>query len=94
MMVIGHERCGAVEATMKGAQVPGQIGSLIDAIKPALTRTKNMTGDSLTKAVKANVLLQVDNLKASPVIAERIAAGQLKVVGAYYDLDAGTIRLV
>lgn len=94
IMVIGHEKCGAVEATIKGAQVPGQIGSLIDAIKPALSRAKNFKGDPLAKAVKANVLLQVDNLKASPVLAERIASGQLKVVGAYYDLDAGTITLV
>ncbi|HEY9749173.1 MAG TPA: carbonic anhydrase [Allocoleopsis sp.] len=94
MMVIGHERCGAVDATIKGAQVPGQIGSLIDAIKPALARTKNLKGDPLANAVKANVQMQVENLKASPVLAERIAAGQLKVVGAYYDLDAGTITLV
>lgn len=94
IMVIGHERCGAVEATIKGAQVPGQIGSLIDAIKPALSRTKKFTGDPLAKAVKANVSLQVDNLKASPVLADLIASGKLKVVGAYYDLDAGTITLV
>ncbi|MBW4489445.1 MAG: carbonic anhydrase [Trichocoleus desertorum ATA4-8-CV12] len=94
IMVVGHERCGAVEATIKGAQVPGQIGKLIDAIKPALSRTKKFTGDPLAKAVKANVLLQVDNLKASPVLADLIASGQLKIVGAYYDLDAGTITLV
>jgi carbonic anhydrase len=94
MMVIGHERCGAVDATIKGAAVPGQIGSLIDAIKPALARTKNLPGDPLANAVKANVQMQVEKLKASPVLAERIAAGQLKVVGAYYDLDAGTVTLV
>ncbi|HEY9862379.1 MAG TPA: carbonic anhydrase [Candidatus Obscuribacterales bacterium] len=94
IMVIGHQRCGAVEATIKGAQVPGQIGSLIDAIKPALSRSKKFTGDPLAKVVKANVSLQVDNLKASPVLSDLIASGKLKVVGAYYDLDAGTITLV
>ncbi|MBD2122645.1 carbonic anhydrase [Trichocoleus sp. FACHB-262] len=94
IMVIGHERCGAVEATMKGAQVPGQIGSLIDAIKPALSRANKFTGDPLAKSVKANVSLQVSKLKASTVLADLIASGQLKVVGAYYDLDAGTITLV
>ena len=36
IMVLGHERCGAVDATIKGAQVPGQIGSLINAIKPSV----------------------------------------------------------
>ena len=79
---------------MKGAQVPGQIGSLIDAIKPALSRSNKFTGDPLAKSVKANVSLQVSKLKASTVLADLIASGQLKVVGAYYDLDAGTITLV
>lgn len=94
IMVIGHERCGAVSATIKGAQVPGQIASLIDAIKPCLSRTKGLKGDPLENAVKANVGFQIERLKASPVLSNLIESGQLKIVGAYYDLDGGTISLV
>jgi len=94
LMVVGHERCGAVTATIKGEQVPGQIGSLIDAIKPAVASSKNQPGDSLENAVKANVMLQANRLKASPVISKLIAENKLKVVGGYYDLDTGRVSIL
>lgn len=94
LMVIGHEKCGAVDACIKGAQVPGQIGSLIEAIKPAVEKSKNQPGDRLENAIKANVLQQVENLKASPVISQLIKENKLKVVGGYYDLDTGTVSMV
>ena len=94
LVVVGHKRCGAVEATIKGAQVPGQIGSLIEAIKPAVEISKNQTGDRLENASKANVVLQANRLKASPVISKLIADNKLKVVGAYYDLDTGRVTVL
>ena len=94
LVVIGHKRCGAVEATIKGAQVPGQIGSLLDAIKPAVESSKNQAGDKLENACKANVVLQANKLKASPVISQLIAENKLKVVGWYYDLDTGAVNIL
>jgi carbonic anhydrase len=94
IMVMGHERCGAVDATLKGNSVPGQIGSLLDAIRPSLAKAKDLSGDPLENACKANVAYQVEKLKASPVLAELITAGKLKIVGGYYDLDKGTVSLV
>ncbi|WP_404783936.1 carbonic anhydrase [Altericista sp. CCNU0014] len=94
IMVMGHERCGAVDAALKGTPVPGQIGSLLDAIKPCLPKAKNLPGDPLENACKANITYQVEKLKASPVLAELITAGKLKIVGGYYDLDTGKVSLV
>lgn len=94
LVVIGHERCGAVDATIKGEQVPGQIGSLLDAIKPAVESSKDKTGDRLENAVKANVMLQANRLKASPVISKLMEEKKLKVVGGYYDLDTGTVSIL
>lgn len=94
LMVIGHERCGAVDATIKGAQVPGQIASILEAIKPAVNTAKDLPGDRLENTCKANIALQVERLKTSPVIAELITAGKLKVVGGYYDLDTGSVTLI
>ncbi|HEY9599207.1 MAG TPA: carbonic anhydrase [Cyanophyceae cyanobacterium] len=94
IMVMGHERCGAVDATIKGAQVPGQIASLIDAIKPAVARAEGQPGDRLENTCKANVLYQIEKLKESPVISQLIEAGNLKIVGGYYDLDTGAVSLV
>jgi carbonic anhydrase len=94
IVVMGHERCGAVDATIKGASVPGQIGSLLDAIRPSLARAKGLPGDPLENACKANIAYQVEQLKKSPVLTDLITAGKLKIVGGYYDLDTGTVSLV
>lgn len=94
LMVLGHEKCGAVTATLQGKKLPGQIGSLVEAILPALKKSETTAGDRLENAVKANVLMQVDKLKASPVIADLIKEKKLMVVGAYYDLDTATVSLV
>ncbi|MTJ08873.1 carbonic anhydrase [Anabaena sp. UHCC 0253] len=94
IMVLGHERCGAVDATIKGAQVPGQIGSLLEAIKPGVEKSQGQPGDRLENACKANILVQIDNLKASPVLLELIKLNKLQIVGGYYDLDTGKVSLV
>lgn len=94
LMVLGHERCGAVAAALEGGELPGVIESLVFAIKPAVLASAAKPGDRLTNAIQANVRLQVERLQTSNVIAAAIKAGKLKVVGAYYDLDTGKISLV
>lgn len=94
ILVMGHERCGAVEAAIKGAQVPGRIGSLLEAIKPSVESSKDKEGDKLENACKANILAQVEKLKSSTVLSELIKAEKLKIVGGYYDLDTGKISIV
>ena len=94
LIVMGHERCGAVDATIKGSPVPGQIGSLLDAIRPSLAKAKGLPGDPLENACKANIAYQVEKLKASPVLTDLIATGKLKIVGGYYDLDNWSVPLM
>lgn len=94
LMVLGHERCGAVDAAIKGGELPGVIDNLVYAIRPAIEATKGQSGDRLSNAVKANVLLQMKRLQTSPVISQLVEQGKLKVVGGYYDLDTGMVSLV
>jgi carbonic anhydrase len=94
LVVIGHERCGAVKAAIEGGELPGQIGSLTAAIKPAVETSKNQPGDKVENAVKENVRLQIANLKKSAVLSQRIQEGKLEIVGCYYDLDTGKVTLV
>lgn len=94
IMVLGHKRCGAVDATLKNAQVPGQIGSVLAAIKPAVEKARNQQGDRLENTCKANVTAQVEKLKSSPVLAELIKENKLKIVGGYYDLDTAKVTLL
>jgi hypothetical protein len=76
LMVVGHENCGAVKAAIAGAPVPGQIGSLIEAIKPAVESSKNLPGDKVANAVKANIkFCKLSRLKESPVISQLILEG-------------------
>ena len=94
LMVLGHERCGAVSASLEITERPGVIDSLILAIQPAVEASKGEPGDRLTNVIKANVRLQVQRLQASSVIAAALKEGKLKIVGAYYDLDTGEISLI
>lgn len=95
LVVLGHERCGAVQAALETAtELPGVIESLVYAIRPAVTASEGKSGDRLTNAIKENVRLQVQRLQTSSVIAKAVAEGKLKVVGAYYDLDTAEVSLV
>lgn len=95
VMVLGHERCGAVSATVQGGEMPGHLGALVDPIKPAVAAAKKEKGDLLDNAVRANVRLVVEQLKASePLLSHLVHEGKLKVVGARYDLDTGRVELL
>ncbi|MFM7577297.1 MAG: carbonic anhydrase [Microcystaceae cyanobacterium] len=94
IMVMGHERCGAVQAAIKGGELPGQVGSLIKSIDIGNVPPKSEVSGDLDKAAKANVLHQVETLKKSPILTELIAKNQLQIVGAYYDLDTGKVSLI
>ncbi|BAQ59976.1 carbonic anhydrase [Geminocystis sp. NIES-3708] len=94
ILVLGHGSCGAVKATIEGNVVPGQIQSVLDAIKPALNNLTPEEKKDLPTAIKANVKLQVETLKKSNVIAQLIAENKLKIVGGYYDLTTGKVSLI
>ncbi len=94
LMVLGHERCGAVTAAVNSEVLPGAIGSLVKAILPAIEPHKGATADLIDTAVMANVRYQIAQLKRSPLLAERLQAGTLKIVGGRYDLDAGSVTLL
>lgn len=94
VMVLGHERCGAVSAALKGGTAIGHIGSLVDAIQPAIAKTKSLSGDPLDNAVRANVQMVVEQMKVSKPLVDLIGSQKLAVVGGRYDLDTGTVEII
>lgn len=91
LCVLGHTKCGAVDATIKGQEVPGQISTLYQHIRRA---AKDAKGD-LNGAITRNVQIQAEILEeASPVLAKLMREGKLKIVGGVYDLDSGVVRMV
>ncbi len=94
LLVLGHERCGAIQATLATKPLPGQIGSIVEAIKPALERARNKPGERVQNLVKENIFLQIERLHTSEIISQLVQQRKLKVVGAYYDLDTGKVHLI
>ncbi|MDF5710752.1 MAG: carbonic anhydrase [Nostoc sp. S4] len=94
LMVLGHERCGAVTAAVKNEALLGDIGSFVEAIKPVVKSAKLQPGDAVDNAVVANVQYQIARLKRSRLLSERLQSGNLKIVGGRYDLDTGGVTLI
>ncbi len=95
VMVLGHERCGAVTAAVQGQSLPGYIGSFVKAIKPAISKIEGELDDRVDQAVVANVQYQIQKLKQdSTILSQRLLDGKLKIVGGRYDLDTGEITLI
>lgn len=96
LIVLGHTRCGAVTAVVKGAEVHGLLPQLVDNIQPAVQRAKENGGDEktvLANAIRENVWQSIsDVLRRSSVIREAVEKGQLNIVGSVYDLDSGKVE--
>jgi len=92
LVVLGHESCGAVTGAVQGGDAAGHIAVLMSLIKPAVERSRGMSGDPVANAVRANVQLVVQQLRSStPILAELVAHGKLKIVGAVYSLETGEV---
>jgi carbonic anhydrase len=93
IVVLGHTKCGAVAAAVNVPEVPGHIVTLINAIKPAAAKVKNMPGDPVENAIKENVRMEVAQLRElEPVLAKRVREGSIKIVGGVYNLETGTVE--
>jgi len=100
LMVLGHSGCGAVDATIKviqqGAELPGHLPGLAKALEPGVQKAidakpANLLDAATTENVRANVArLQA----ATPVVAELVASGKVKVVGAVYDIATGKVSMI
>lgn len=96
IVVLGHERCGAVDAACKGGNPGAHIGSLVQAIKPAVEVARRHKGDNLlADAVQANVERVVDQLKGSwPILGPEVREEKLTIVGGIYDLETGLVEFI
>lgn len=96
VVVLGHERCGAVHAAVEVVErdraLPGAIGEMVEPILPAVLRARSAGGDLLDAAVRENVRRVAARLRdEGPILAEKVRTGALRIVGARYDLDDGMV---
>ena len=98
IVVLGHERCGAVQAAVdvveRDATYPGSIGQMIEPILPAVIRARrDGEHDLLDRSVRYNVRRIVERLRTTEqMLQEPQLQGRLKIVGARYDLDDGSVE--
>lgn len=94
IVVLGHERCGAVGAALDalrdGVLPPASIGGLVRQIVPNV-RGVPAGPDQWAQAVAANAEAVAAGLRLSPVLQPRIKAGRLRIVSANYGLESGRV---
>ena len=98
-LVLGHEACGAVSATIKSLKdnttLPGHLPSLVSNIAPAVKASMDQPGDQLQNAIRRNVVDNVVKLRsATPILSVAVAEGKLKVIGGIYRLSDGKVELI
>jgi carbonic anhydrase len=98
--VLGHERCGAVEAALAaklhGVRQQSLIEVIIQSMLPGLADVDlaQRPDERLHAAVEANVRWSMRRLLESPEGKARMAKGKMKLVGAIYELMTGRVRLL
>jgi len=89
IVVLGHERCGAVSAAVAGPVAPAHVQSLVTDILPAVQAVKGKEGDIVHLAVAENARRMAEQIKHEASLGE--AAHDVKIVSAVYDLDTGKV---
>jgi carbonic anhydrase len=99
ILVLGHDSCGAIEATIKSLKddttLPGQMPSLVAGLAPAVKAVSQQPGNLADNAIRQNVVDTVAKLKsATPILSAAVEARKLKVVGGIYRLRDGRVDMI
>jgi len=90
VVVLGHQRCGAVKAALESESAPGHINALVRDIQPAVKAVKNKQGDPLANAAHENALEVAEKIRKNVEVGE--LSSQIRVVSGYYNLDTGKVE--
>src|SRR5579864_4125359 len=85
IVVLGHQRCGAVEAAVEGTKLPEPLATLVAALKPAVEASKHWPGDPVENAVDANIYLVAKQL------TDAFQKDGAVVMRKRYSLDTGVV---
>ncbi|MCL5005785.1 MAG: carbonic anhydrase [Acidobacteria bacterium] len=95
LVIMGHEKCGAVAAAVSGETPPSpNLEAIVDKVRPALASVKGRAGgeELLRLAEQANVHQSAsDLLRNSPLLQQRVKAGRLTLIKALYQLTTGQV---
>jgi len=89
IVVLGHERCGAVTAALAGGTAPGHVQSLVRDLQPAVEATKGRAGDRLDATIVENARLVAGAIRKQAELGD--LGSQVHIVAAVYNLDTGEV---
>jgi carbonic anhydrase len=97
VLVMGHEMCGAVKAAVEtpaGQSLGPNLDYLVKAIRPAVARTAAQPAETrLRAAILENVEETINDLMTKSALLRRLSdAGEVRLVGAYYELSTGRVH--
>ncbi|MFA6086681.1 carbonic anhydrase family protein [Mucilaginibacter sp.] len=101
ILVLGHESCGAIKSAIDDVKL-GNITSMLSKIKPAVALSSGFTGEKSSKnpafvelVTKNNIRNTIQTIRSkSPILKEMSEHGDIKIVGAYYDLHTGAVEFL
>jgi carbonic anhydrase len=101
ILVLGHEACGAVKAAIDDVKL-GNITAMLTKIKPAVAKSQDFAGEKTSKndafvehVSKNNIINTIATIQAkSPILNEMVKKGEIKIVGAYYNLKTGEVSFL
>jgi carbonic anhydrase len=95
LVVLGHQKCGAVTAACSGEKMPSRnLDAIAEKINPAVTQAKTYAkaDDLIESAIRENVHQSAkDVLANSEILREAVKSGKLKVIEAEYMFDSGKV---
>jgi carbonic anhydrase len=98
VIVMGHDKCGAVTAALSGGKPEGNIRAIVRKIAPAVRRAKT-TGKKDDELLEAAVIENVWNVttgltRESKIIQKFVDEKKLKILAAKYSLETGKVELL
>jgi carbonic anhydrase len=101
ILVLGHSDCGAVKAAIDGAEL-GNITAMLENIQPAIDALSEYEGDKssantefVRMVTEKNIRLSMDDIRErSPIMHTMENDGQIKIVGALYDMETGAVKFI
>ncbi|GHH31326.1 carbonic anhydrase [Streptomyces lanatus] len=99
ILVLGHQRCGAVKAAYKALKerkpLPGDLQSIAEAVRPAYdVIAKAKHADPVDAMIRVHARQTATGLRRDPALAPLVKKGGLAVVSAYYSLDTGRVEVL
>ena len=90
IIVMGHQNCGAVKASIAGGSVPPHINSIVNQIKPSVAAAKKEPGDLLANSIQLNAMRVADKIRHDRDLGD--ADKEVKVIPAVYSLETGKVH--